>query len=755
MGWKRPGATYAPPVNLFSFSMSVKSVEYRPDLCLRCGGATGPEASPGDVVKVYLNPGRSESYPEFIEGLISSVGQVSLADTSRIYTIQYESNDLNGPSSIAECDILSVLCSSCCELLDEHLTALLDASGPFVNISYSWDDDFLLGATLTVSARSNTPDVTIDGYEWYEGAVVTPLKQIGTGTTSTHLIAASSASEFTGGIYTAVVTDSAGNTTVARTYVSTDDRLYELDKLRKAELSENAASAIDRCVENLTGTLAEKQIFSTQDHATPIYVRSGNCWANGLDLTGISPWNSGNSNLWAGTLITPCHIVMANHAYVVTGATIRFITDDGTVVTRTVMNSAQVGATDIRIGVLDSNVPDTITPVKVLPVDFKDWISLVGLPVLYFDQEEKALVGEIASISEEICVIRDPLVATRHAFYETVISGDSGNPVFLVNGCELVLLFCFTSPTSGPVLHDEYRAAVEQVIDDLGVCPPLLTADLSDATFNATVRWCNVQDRPFAETNASGVSLGQCAMAQPVSAVKNVAIGKYALMSCTTGDNNVAVGENAGDSATTGSDNVLVGQGADLLAATDSNTIAIGKGTIGRGSNTATYGNGSTVDHYFYGNLGVGITPTAKLHVAGTVIATGITQLTAGTASSSTTTGTLVVTGGVGVSGALFLGGSLTFSDAQNIVVNATTGTKIATATTQKLGFWNATPVVQPAAVTKYTVTYTLGSAPAAANLTVANSATPTLQELLSYCAFLHSQLNDVTDKLKTIGLNA
>lgn len=39
--------------------------------------------------------------------------------------------------------------------------------------------------------------------------------------------------------------------------------------------------------------------------------------------------------------------------------------------------------------------------------------------------------------------------------------------------------------------------------------------------------------------------------------------------------------------------------------------------------------------------------------------------------------------------------GTITLTDAANIVVNATTGTKIGTATTQKLGFWNATPVVQ------------------------------------------------------------
>jgi hypothetical protein len=48
---------------------------------------------------------------------------------------------------------------------------------------------------------------------------------------------------------------------------------------------------------------------------------------------------------------------------------------------------------------------------------------------------------------------------------------------------------------------------------------------------------------------------------------------------------------------------------------------------------------------------------------------------------------------------------NLTFADAVNIIVNATTGTKIATAVTQKLGFWNAAPVVQPTSASQATVT--------------------------------------------------
>jgi hypothetical protein len=47
---------------------------------------------------------------------------------------------------------------------------------------------------------------------------------------------------------------------------------------------------------------------------------------------------------------------------------------------------------------------------------------------------------------------------------------------------------------------------------------------------------------------------------------------------------------------------------------------------------------------------------------------------------------------------ALTLSGNLTIST-KNIVTDTTTGTKIGTGTTQKLGFFNATPVVQPTAV--------------------------------------------------------
>lgn len=46
----------------------------------------------------------------------------------------------------------------------------------------------------------------------------------------------------------------------------------------------------------------------------------------------------------------------------------------------------------------------------------------------------------------------------------------------------------------------------------------------------------------------------------------------------------------------------------------------------------------------------------------------------------------------------LKLKGQVTLDDATNIVANTTTGTKIGTAVTQKLGLWNVTPIIQPKA---------------------------------------------------------
>jgi len=82
----------------------------------------------------------------------------------------------------------------------------------------------------------------------------------------------------------------------------------------------------------------------------------------------------------------------------------------------------------------------------------------------------------------------------------------------------------------------------------------------------------------------------------------------------------------------------------------------------------------------------------------------------------------------------LTLTGNLTLGDANNIVINATTGTKIGTATTQKIGFWNTTPAIQPPA---YTITNDTTDRTYDANAT-------TVEELADIVATLYRDLRVV-----------
>ncbi len=86
--------------------------------------------------------------------------------------------------------------------------------------------------------------------------------------------------------------------------------------------------------------------------------------------------------------------------------------------------------------------------------------------------------------------------------------------------------------------------------------------------------------------------------------------------------------------------------------------------------------------------------------------------------SANTFTGLNTFTGGLTVTTA-----AVTITDV-NVVLSATTGTKIGTATTQKLGFFNATPIAQPSA---YTQTFSTAdkthAAATAATLTMADGA--------------------------------
>jgi hypothetical protein len=238
-------------------------------------------------------------------------------------------------------------------------------------------------------------------------------------------------------------------------------------------LAKNCSDNIDNRLLNKNPAIA-KNIYSTQNHLNSTYVRNTDCWVSDLDLTCISPWNTTGSNTRAGTLISPSHLVFATHYEINIGDKIRFITSNNVVVERTLIDKI-VCFGDASLGLLNADVPNDISFAKLLPSNWFTYLptiyrnsntsTIYKLPILSLDQEEKALVKELVyfNSSNNSVITENPrqnyidpnnnyynTYPNRALFNESIISGDSGNPSFLIINNQLVLITTWLGPDSGP-----------------------------------------------------------------------------------------------------------------------------------------------------------------------------------------------------------------------------------------------------------------------------------------------------------------
>lgn len=183
-------------------------------------------------------------------------------------------------------------------------------------------------------------------------------------------------------------------------------------------------------------------------------------------------------------------------------------------------------------------------------------------------------------------------------------------------------------------------------------------------------------------------------LAVNVTGLRNIAVGYKTLSAITSASDNVAVGYNAGSARTGGNSTVIVGSDALTLGSGSSNT-AVGAGAmrLSLGDTSTALGHDALLNSAGSGNIGIGyLSGTALLtgnsnviigsndgttidgtsnniiisDGAGTIViqsdATRKVTIPANIASTNTTSGSLVVTGGLGISGAVNAGGKLTIS---------------------------------------------------------------------------------------------
>lgn len=159
------------------------------------------------------------------------------------------------------------------------------------------------------------------------------------------------------------------------------------------------------------------------------------------------------------------------------------------------------------------------------------------------------------------------------------------------------------------------------------------------------------------------------------ASVNNVGAGTYALAALISGHDNTALGYRAGFTNSLGNSHTAVGSQALANIGGGSSTIAIGAGAgsnyIGTESNNILLASAGVVSEN--GNIRIGTTGT---HTAATIA--GAVSVPDTTQSTSTTTGAAIVSGGLGVAKAAFIGGTCGVAGVAS-VTNTTQSTSTAT----------------------------------------------------------------------------
>ena len=232
-----------------------------------------------------------------------------------------------------------------------------------------------------------------------------------------------------------------------------------------------ATESVDRLLESADPESGMSRFVGYPAQAAKdIFVPNTNFWARTIDFSCASPWNSASGTQRAGTLISKRHVVFAKHFPVGKGARILFVDNEGGVCPCHVDALRPINDCDIMIGLLNAEVTPNIHPAKVLPPDFYKTFGYDGrVPVVTFNQRERVGVVEMAMSTNAVDtsgITLDASTDLRKRFTQTLVGGDSGNPVFMIFGNEPVLLFCVKAGGVGygPWLfkyHNEIQAAMD------------------------------------------------------------------------------------------------------------------------------------------------------------------------------------------------------------------------------------------------------------------------------------------------------
>lgn len=197
---------------------------------------------------------------------------------------------------------------------------------------------------------------------------------------------------------------------------------------------------------------------------------SGSCFC----LPYLSAMNgiaeSVNGSTWMGfTAITTRHVVTVAHIGDYTGLTISF--NAGSTVNRILTRRYVVPGTDVAVYLLDSALPSTVRPLRLLPSNISLYLPnpQFSVPLLFTDRNQLANIGATTFINSENFGI-SRYSGVDPGFYDIPSNGTSGKPVMVTTATvsiSIAVLGLFAYSTSGRSLHALDWAGIIPAVDAL------------------------------------------------------------------------------------------------------------------------------------------------------------------------------------------------------------------------------------------------------------------------------------------------
>lgn len=289
-----------------------------------------------------------------------------------------------------------------------------------------------------------------------------------------------------------------------------DENSYQFIAYENGTMGHRFSSSLDTRIEG-QNPASTKAVFATKDHATGTYVRNLSRVLGDVDMSCVSAWNSWQGTKFCLTLIGDDIAIGSHHVTHPDGTTERWVTNDNTIVERTVLSSVRIesfeqstgrGLTDVRLYRLSSAMPESIKRCKIVPADpfpkthfihhgtspvkqFGTGSNSIkhGEPVVWIDHNQNVCVGELWGSTvltpyAFVLLFRQPTQADRLAFYKLPVSGDSGFGIFSLDDDELVIQSAWTTNNSGSKIS-WFMPQIEAAISDLGSISTLTKMDFS------------------------------------------------------------------------------------------------------------------------------------------------------------------------------------------------------------------------------------------------------------------------------------